>query len=74
MAKFDNESQAVRTVRSNGNTIGDRKIYLRANRLEGADNPAVTSAGLKMWSAIDYLLAYHKYSIIYEVAGEKKAR
>lgn len=66
------ERDACRIVSQHGNSIASKKIYLKANRLADGDMPGVTSAGLKLWSAIDFLTGHKGYSIVYEVAGETK--
>ena len=75
MGKFDYdgaERDCVRQVSQNGNTVSAKKIYLKAKRLVEGDIPGVTSAGLVLWSAIDFLVNYKGYMIVYEVPGDKK--
>ena len=66
------ERQAVKTIQQHGNTVSGKGIYLKAVRMAEGDMPAVVSAGLRLWGAIDFLTKTKGYIINYEVAGEKK--
>jgi hypothetical protein len=73
--KYACDQDAIKIARQHGNNIENKNIYLKAKRMERAaasDMPGVTSAGLKMWSAIDYLVNYKGYTIVYEVPKEEK--
>ena len=71
--RFYDERDAVKTITQHGNTVQSKKIHLKAKRLAAGEMPGATSAGLKLWSAIDYLTG-KGYGIVYEVAGEKKKK
>jgi len=67
--------EALQVVRNSNNGISGKKIYLKAQAERSGDEEyrGVTSAGLKVWGAVDYLRNYCGYNIVYEVAGKKNA-
>jgi len=73
MAKMQ-EYEALQTIRRSKNNVTDKKIYLAATTQKSGDEEyrGVHSAGLKMWSAVDCLVNYFGYQIVYEVAKKKK--
>lgn len=77
MARFEGdnaERQAIKVITQHGNTVSAKKISLLAERFDRDKTgmPGVKSAGLKLWSAIDFLVGQRGYLIQYEVQGEKK--
>jgi len=69
-----NERDALQRINKSKNSISGKKIYLAATAEKSGDEEyrGVYSAGLKMWSAVDFLVNYCKYQIVYEMAGNKK--
>lgn len=73
MAKM-NEHDAMQRIRNSKNSISGKKIYLAATAEKSGTEEyrGVYSAGLKVWSAVDFLVNHCNYQIIYEVAGKKQ--
>lgn len=70
------EQDALQTIRNTKNQISGKKIYLKAiSEYSGTPNEyrGVTSAGLGVWKAVDFLVNHCGYSIVYEVSGKKAA-
>lgn len=68
------EQDALQRIRNSKNSISGKKIYLAAtNEKTGIEEyRGVYSAGLKVWSAVDFLVNHCNYQLIYEVAGKKQ--
>lgn len=73
MAKM-NEHDAMQRIRNSKNSISGKKIYLAATAEKSGTEEyrGVYSAGLKVWSAVDFLVNHCSYQIVYEVAGKKQ--
>jgi len=70
------EYDAIKRIRSSKNNISDKKIYLAATSQKAGTEEyrGVYSAGLKLWAAVDCLVNYHNYQVVYEVAKQKSKK